>query len=152
MEGNNQKPMKLNTRQITDVAVDVIFPYYCKSENNFYKLTQVEGRSKIRIECVRPNLYISKLKSEDYDFSHYLITCIAVDGIYFEDLFDAYRSNLEPWHYSVESFRSPGQGIHEANSAVQVTCIETGKVVECSRYKSYYQNLEEAKRMLNEQG
>jgi len=151
MEGDNQKSMKLKTRQITDVAVDVTFPYYCKSENNYYKLTQIEGRSKIRIECVRPNLYISKLKSEDYDFSHYLITCIAVDGIYFEDLYDAYRSNLEPWHYSIESFRGRDQKVNENESAVRVTCIETGKVVECSEHRSRYQNIEQAKRMLNEE-
>ncbi len=87
--------MKLKTRQITDVLVDVTFPYYCKSENNYYKLTQIEGRGKIRIECVRPNLYISKIKSEDYDFSHYLITCIENDGVYFECLYDDYLSQLK---------------------------------------------------------
>lgn len=150
MEGNNQKSMKLNTRQITDVAVDVTFPYYCKSENNYYKLTQVEGRNKIRIECVRPNLYISKLKSEDYNFSHYLITCVGDNGVMFESLYNDYRKALEPWHYTVESFRGGDQKVNEADSAVRVTCIETGKVVECSEHKSRYQNIEQAKRMLNE--
>jgi len=141
--------MKLKTRQITDVFIDVTFPYYCKLENNYYKLTRIEGRGKIRIECVRPNLYISKIKSEDYDFSHYLITCIEDDGIVFEDLFDAYRHNLEPWTYSVEVFRGKDQKVNEVDAGARVTCIETGQVAECSKHRSYYQNLDEAKRMLN---
>ena len=142
--------MKLKTRQITDVFVDVTFPYYCKSEINYYKLTQIEGRKSIRIECVRPNLYISKIKSEDYDFSHHLITCTEDDGVYFEYLYEDYLSQLTPYTYSVEVFRGKDQKVNEVDAGARVTCIETGKVAECSKYRSYYQNLDEAKRMLNE--
>ena len=96
MEGNNQKPMKLKTRQITDVFVDVTFPYYCARENNYYKLTQIEGRNTIKVECVRPNLYTCKVKPVDYDFAHYLIACDDSDGRMFEYWYEDYINSITP--------------------------------------------------------
>ena len=149
METDNQTAMKLKTRQITDVIVDVTFPYYCKSGNNYYKLTQIEGRQSIKVECVRHNLYTCKIKPYDYDFTSYLIAFDNVDGVMFESLFDGYRQSLEPWTYSTEVFRGRDQKVNEVDAGARVTCIETGEVAECSKHRSYYQNLEEAKRMLN---
>jgi protein subunit release factor B len=80
-----------------------------------------------------------------------LITCVEDEGIQFELYLDWYRKSLEPWTYSVEVFRGREQKVNEVDSGARVTCIETGQVAECSKHRSYYQNLEEAKRMLNGQ-
>lgn len=69
---------------------------------------------------------------------------------YFQEELDEIelQERIKSFTYKVESFRTAAF-VNKAESAVRVTCIETGKVAECSKYRSYYQNLEEAKRMLN---
>ena len=59
------------------------------------------------------------------------------------------QKRIYQFTYEIESFRTSGD-VTKCESAVRVTCIETGKVVECSTYRSKSQNIEQAKRMLNE--
>lgn len=59
------------------------------------------------------------------------------------------QARINSFTYQIESFRT-GTQVNKGESAVRVTCIETGKVVECSEHRSRYQNIEQAKRMLNE--
>lgn len=60
------------------------------------------------------------------------------------------QARINSFTYQIDSFRGGDQKVNEVESAVRVTCIETGKVVECSEHRSRYQNIEQAKRMLNE--
>ena len=75
---------------------------------------------------------------------------------YFQEELDEIEAELELqariniFTYQIDSFRT-GSDVSKAETAVRVTCIETGQVAECSKHRSYYQNLDEAKRMLNEQ-
>jgi hypothetical protein len=142
--------MKLKTRQITDVFVEVTFPYYCTWEGTYYKFTQIKGRNSIKVECVRQKFYSCEIKPDDHNFTDYLIAFDDADGVLFESLLDDYRKALEPWTYSVTVFRGENQKVNEVDAGARVTCIETGKVTECSKHRSYYQNLYEARRMLNE--
>lgn len=59
------------------------------------------------------------------------------------------QARINSFTYQIDSFRTRSN-VSKAESAVRVTCIETGKVVECSEHRSRYQNIEQAKRMLNE--
>ena len=60
------------------------------------------------------------------------------------------QARINRFTYQIDSFRGGDQKVNKGESAVRVTCIETGKVVECSEHRSRYQNIEQAKRMLNE--
>lgn len=70
---------------------------------------------------------------------------------YFQEELDEIelQARINSFTYQIDSFRT-GFGVNAGESAVRVTCIETGKVVECSEHRSRYQNIEQAKRMLNE--
>lgn len=60
------------------------------------------------------------------------------------------QARINNFTYQIDSFRGGDQKVNKGESAVRVTCIETGKVVECSEHRSRYQNIEQAKRLLNE--
>lgn len=60
------------------------------------------------------------------------------------------EAKIKSFTYQIDSFRT-GNQVNKGEVAVRVTCIETGKVVECSEHRSRYQNIEQAKRMLNEE-
>ena len=60
------------------------------------------------------------------------------------------QARINRFTYQIDSFRGGDQKVNKGESAVRVTCIETGKVVECSEHRSRYQNIEQAKRLLNE--
>lgn len=60
------------------------------------------------------------------------------------------QARIKSFTYQIDSFRGGDQNVNKGESAVRVTCIETGKVVECSDHRSRYQNIEQAKRILNE--
>lgn len=62
---------------------------------------------------------------------------------------EALQARIKSFTYQIDSFRT-GTNVNKGEVGVRVTCIETGKVVECSEHRSRYQNIEQAKRMLNE--
>ncbi len=70
---------------------------------------------------------------------------------YFQEELDEIelQARINSFTYQIDSFRT-GNQVNKGESAVRVTCIETGKVVECSEHRSRYQNIEQAKRLLNE--
>ncbi len=59
------------------------------------------------------------------------------------------QARINSFTYQIDSYRT-GSNVNKGESAVRVTCIETSKIVECSEHRSRYQNIEQAKRLLNE--
>lgn len=57
------------------------------------------------------------------------------------------QARINSFTYQIDSFTTSNQ-VNKGESAVRVTCIETGKVVECSEHRSRYQNIEQAKKLL----
>jgi len=72
------------------------------------------------------------------------------DSFFEEDIKELeLQARINSFTYQIDSFRT-GSDVNKGETAVRVTCIETGKTVECSEHRSRYQNIEQAKRMLNE--
>ena len=71
---------------------------------------------------------------------------------YFQEELDEIelQARINSFTYQIDSFRT-GNQVNKGETAVRVTCVETCKVVECSEHRSRIQNIEQAKRMLNEE-
>lgn len=108
-------------------------------ENNNYKTIKLEFE-----ECVCCN----NINYYDIPFTEFNRQQLGDDFFQDEIKEEELRSRVDKLNFQIESFRGKDQGINEVPVAVRVIRLDTKEIAECSKYKSHYQNIEEAKRFL----
>lgn len=142
MEGNNQKPVSYQKETVCKDCLAVGI------ENIDCVCTYMKNYPTVTVEFEVCNC-CGHVNDSEIPFTEFNRQQLGDDYFTEEILELELQARINSFTYQIDSFRTSNQ-VNKGESAVRVTCIETGKVVECSEHRSRYQNIEQAKRMLNE--